>query len=52
MSLDKSETFEPSNAERVAETIAVVQQKEPARKRYAPPSAPRVLRCMLPAVKS
>jgi hypothetical protein len=52
MSLDKSESFEPANSEPVAETLAVVQQKEAPRKRYAPPSAPRVLRCMLPTVKS
>lgn len=52
MSLDKSDTIELADAEPVMETLAVVQQKEPPRKRYAAPSAPRVLRCMLPTVKA
>lgn len=52
MSPDKSDTFELAGSEPVTQTLAVVQQKEPPRKRYAAPSAPRVLRCMLPAVKA
>ncbi len=52
MSLNKSDTIELTGVEPVMETLAVVQQKEPPRKRYAAPSAPRLLRCMLPTVKS
>lgn len=61
MSLEKSELFEPVetietentfDAAPVRETIsapAVQVQREPPRKRYAPPSAPRVMKFMLPS---
>ncbi|WP_291194616.1 hypothetical protein [Hyphomonas sp.] len=52
MSLEKSDTFEPAEPAPVSETIALIEQKETPRKRYAAPSAPRVLRCMQPSVKS
>ncbi len=58
MSLEKSETFEPvhkietTEAAPMRETAAVPvipPPREAPRKRYAAPSAPRVLQCMLPA---
>ena len=58
MSLEKSETFEPVRetetieASLPRETTAVPvipEPRETPRKRYAAPSAPRVLQCMLPA---
>ena len=58
MSLEKSETFEPleiaethdaAPAPETAAQPALQVQREAPRKRYAAPSAPRVLQCMLPA---
>lgn len=57
MSLEKSETFDaineraPHDAAPVIDTLAAApnpEPREPPRKRYAAPSAPRVLQCMLP----
>ena len=51
-------TYETSVNQHIAivkatpETAALIEQKETPRKRYAAPSAPRVLRCMQPSVKS
>jgi hypothetical protein len=49
MSLEKSETFEPIEInkapEAAPEPVTQVQQETP-RKRYAPPSAPRVMKFM------
>ena len=48
-----SDDAEPAaSAPAATEAPAVIEQKETPRKRYAAPSAPRVLRCMQPAVKS
>jgi len=52
MSFEKSDSPEMSGDLPVAATPAVIEQKEAPRKRYAAPSAPRVLRCMQPVVKS
>jgi hypothetical protein len=58
MSLEKSETFDAVNliaahdAAPMIETAAArpnPEPREPPRKRYAAPSAPRVLQCMQPA---
>ncbi len=58
MSLEKSETFEAigeietAEASPMRETApapVVPAPREAPRKRYAAPSAPRVLQCMLPA---
>ncbi|WP_291206519.1 hypothetical protein [Hyphomonas sp.] len=57
MSLEKSETFDAidevahADAAPMIQTVAVSlipEPREPPRKRYAAPSAPRVLKCMLP----
>lgn len=52
MSYEKSDTPELTGDAPATEAPAVIEQKETPRKRYAAPSAPRVLRCMQPAVKS
>lgn len=58
MSLEKSETFEPVHEAGTADVAPVRETapvpvipgpREAPRKRYAAPSAPRVLQCMLPA---
>jgi len=56
MSLEKSETLETigeietAEAAPMRETAPVIPApREAPRKRYAAPSAPRVLQCMLPA---
>ena len=54
MSLDPSDGLDPAETGVESDTVALVraiENKEPPRKRYAAPSAPRVLRCMLPDVK-
>lgn len=53
MSLDKSDVFEPAEISVETETVSVtrvIENKEPPRKRYAAPSAPRVLRCLAPSI--
>ena len=52
MSYEKSDAPELTGDTPATEAPAVIEQKETPRKRYAAPSAPRVLRCMQPAVKS
>ena len=52
MSYEKSDAPEVPGDTPPTEAPAVIEQKETPRKRYAAPSAPRVLRCMQPAVKS
>jgi hypothetical protein len=52
---DTSDSFDPAETRVESETAAlvrVIENKEPPRKRYAAPSAPRVLRCMQTDVKS
>jgi hypothetical protein len=57
MSLEKSETLEPvietetidASPRETAPVPVIPEPREPPRKRYAAPSAPRVLQCMLPA---
>ncbi|WP_396272253.1 hypothetical protein [Hyphomonas sp.] len=52
MSYEKSDAPELTGDSPATEAPAVIEQKETPRKRYAAPSAPRVLRCMQPGVKS
>jgi len=52
MSYEKSDAPELTGDAPATEAPAVSGQKETPRKRYAAPSAPRVLRCMQPGVKS
>lgn len=52
MSLEKSETFEPieiAETREAAPEPSIQVQREAPRKRYAPPSAPRVMKFMLSA---
>ncbi len=54
MTLDTSNRFDTAETTALSETAAlvrVIENKEPPRKRYAAPSAPRVLRCMQTDVK-
>jgi hypothetical protein len=55
MTLENSDSFDPAETSVENEVVAlvrVIENKEPPRKRYAAPSAPRVLRCMQTDVKS
>jgi len=46
MSLDNSNTDEPAETTPAAEISPVIQTREQPRRRYSPPSAPRVLNCL------
>ena len=52
MSYEKSDAPDLTGDSPATEAPAVIEQKETPRRRYAAPSAPRVLRCMQPGVKS
>jgi hypothetical protein len=55
MTLENSDSFDPAETSvenEAAALVRVIENKEPPRKRYAAPSAPRVLRCMQTDVKS